>query len=137
MVIMMAMVIVGFIESIKLLSIVHHQMIPPDQQDGCGDDSNGDSDSDGDHHLHGHQPMIPPEHQHGYMEIMVIMIGLIDYLSICSMRTMSSCSAPKASSFSIATLPSLGQSGQWSTFWQFFLGRVLQFQHSSKGSVFF
>ena len=35
MVIMMAMVIVGFIESIKLLSIVHHQMIPPDQQDGC------------------------------------------------------------------------------------------------------
>ena len=51
-------------ESVELLSVVHHQMIPPDQQDGCEYDS-GESDSDGDHHLHGHQQMIPPEHQHG------------------------------------------------------------------------
>ena len=42
---------------------------------------------------------------------------MIEHLSMCKMRTMSSCSAPKASSFSIATRPSFGQSGLWST-WQ-------------------
>ena len=38
-----------------------------------------------------------------------------DYLSMWRMRTMSSCSAPNASNFSIATRPSVGQSGQLST----------------------
>ena len=40
---------------------------------------------------------------------------MANYLSMCRMRTMSSCSAPKASNFSIATRPSVGQSGQLST----------------------
>ena len=42
-------------------------------------------------------------------------IIMVDYLSMCRMRTMSSCSAPNASNFSIATRPSVGQSGQLST----------------------
>ena len=40
---------------------------------------------------------------------------MANYLSMCRMRTMSSCSAPNASNFNIATLPSVGQSGQLST----------------------
>ena len=45
----------------------------------------------------------------------MVVVVVIEYLSMCRMRTMSSCSAPKASSFSMATRPSRGQSGQWRT----------------------
>ena len=41
-VIVMAMVIMGFIELIKLQSVVHHQMIPSDQRYGFG--NGGDND---------------------------------------------------------------------------------------------